>query len=148
MTSPAPPRPPLEVFLYSSAMTDWLLLVVHDASSGRYSHQCAGMTTASREVAGLGIPCEGPESSRRLQAFFEGAYAWGTSVAEMAPAHVVELERLVGSVKPCGAVMEHGVHFTDYELRLDRSRLDEAVEGWLPVTYGPDAATLLFPNSD
>lgn len=126
----------------------WLLLVLPYQPGTRYHQQCGGLLNLQRRIEGLGIPCEGSAESQALQRFFvESTFAYDHPARDMADADLDRLDALVRSVGVRGMV-DHDLHTLDAGLTLDRDRIDDMVEAWVPVRFADHPGVLLFPNSD
>jgi len=92
------------------------------------------------------IPVGGPELSAELSSWFISRWRgngydidWTTDLME-------SLAELVSTI-PCWHTVENGEDRREY-LQLEKDRINECVEAWVPVRtpFGP--GVLLFENSD
>lgn len=125
-----------------------LLLLVHHPTGVCYETQAAGVATEQRSAQGFLVPLatrdaahEGADLLAPLARFFHAHRLCGSS-RPLTEAQAEELAALVGAI-PCWTEQDSRAH-----LELDRGRLHECAEAWVPVRspYGP--ALLLFDNCD
>lgn len=138
-----------------------LVVIVHAPTGVVYGHQCAGLATDMRHVEGFLVPIcldqRFGSFDRTMQADYHlqvmmsfGAALSGTPPAsgDDWPAEILDkLEYAVADLVMWRTTLDgHGD--ARLSLQLDRSRLAELTEAWVPVItpYGP--GTLLFENSD
>ena len=121
-------------------------VVVQHPTGIMYGHQCAGVLTDCRSIEGFLIPVGGPELSTDLSSWFVTQWRgngygidWTTDLME-------SLSELVSTI-PCWFTFDDGEDRHEF-LQLDKDRIVECVEAWVPVLtpYGP--GVLLFENSD
>jgi hypothetical protein len=141
------------VFLDPDGTQEFGLFAVVAAPTGvTYAHQCAGFATEVREVEGFLVPLGGPSAARPLVDWFartfggnppfHGSPFWDQWTLE----RVDELAALVAAVPMWRIDRKEGDD--RFFLALDRARLHELTEAWVPVRtpYGP--GVLVFANCD
>jgi hypothetical protein len=136
-----------------------LIAIVAAATGVTYAHQCGGYATIVRQMEGFAVPVGDATAAHPLRAFFSQRFHGNPPVLEdgadkrtdggWTAADLEQLNRLLEQVafwktSPDGG----GVDDERVFLRLDRSRLQELTEAWIPVStpYGP--GVLVFANSD
>jgi uncharacterized protein DUF6210 len=148
------------IFLNPDGTQDFGVLVIVAAPTGViYAHQCGGVYNLQREAEGFVVPVGSPEAAKPLLAFFKRRFRGNppdrepgqalTPWAAWTPNALAELASLVSEIylwktNPDSAETED----ERVAISLDRSRLDELTEAWIPVltVYGP--GILVFANSD
>ena len=133
-----------------------LLVIVHAKTGVIYASQCAGIATDVREAEGFLVPVavSDPATTERrnidhaLLTFFADKFRGSPPPysGEWTPHLLAELDALVACIvfwKTRRASTGERGH-----LALDRSRLADLTEAWIPVItpYGP--GTLVTANSD
>ena len=126
-----------------------LALLVDAATGVLYEHQCAGLATEPRVLEGFLIPLADAPAAQPFHAFFHDKAAepcWSAGSTWSAD-RVDALAALVAGVR-CYHHSEPGRDPLVEWLALDRDRLGELTEGWIPVTspYGP--GVLFHDNCD
>jgi Family of unknown function (DUF6210) len=136
-----------------------LLVIVAAATGVTYAHQCAGYATVIRQLEGFAVPVGDATAAQPLRAFFSQRFHGNPPIGEWdaekrvddewTAADLETLDLLLGHIAlwktfPEGSGMDDERAF----LHLDRSRLAELTEAWIPVrcVYGP--GVLVFANSD
>jgi hypothetical protein len=136
-----------------------LVVIVMAPTGVIYGHQCAGLNNEQRTAEGFAVPLGGAAPAQPLLGFFRETFhgnppAMDESLdarlgAQWSEEALDELATLVGAIPfwktyPESAGREDQRTF----LELDRARLSELTEAWIPVTtaYGP--GVLIFDNSD
>jgi hypothetical protein len=136
-----------------------LMVIVAAATGVTYAHQCGGYATRIRQLEGFAVPVGDATAAQPLRAFISQRFRGNPSIVKggaderaddgWTAADLEQLNVLLGHIAlwktfPEGA----GVDDERALLRLDRSRLDELTEAWIPVStpYGP--GVLVFANSD
>jgi hypothetical protein len=140
------------VFIASEGAAELgLLLIVSSPTDVIYHVQCDGVACDQRSIEGFLVPLGQRESSERMwnELFCDehlgnrGPIPWQTPSLV---GYLDRLEQIVGAV----VCWKREADDTDQRLllRLDRTRLEQCVEAWIPVIspYGP--AILTFENSD
>lgn len=128
----------------------WLALVVRAPTGVVYGHQCCGVSCCHHLVEGFHVLLDGLTLDLRpaeLDAQAGGLHLGGVCYQLGRTADVERLAAAVGQVVCQRATLDLA-ESVRAPLVLDRSRLDQAVEAWLPVEspYGP--GVLLYPNCD
>jgi hypothetical protein len=147
---------------------EWLGVVVRARTGITYWGQCGGNYLRNREVEGFFVPVGGASSvfhtdgsfapsPRDFAEFFKsrvgiespdaGPSAWARGALE-------ELEKLVALLpwwrldqRPGEGPRSGEPHGSRYPLALDRGRLDECIEAWVPVDLRQDGSgVLVFEN--
>lgn len=139
----------------------WLGLVVRRPTGVVYGTQCAGVCIHERFVEGFYVPLGGPsfdldqtdfllpDRSDLTRAFHDdgGGCISSPSTGDTLPSEMLErLARAVASIVCWETTLEdrdHRGHVT-----LDRARLAEAVEAWLPVESPLGPGVLVYENCD
>ncbi len=129
-------------------VADYLLLIVAAPTGVHYQHQCGGYACLQLSQEGFLVQVGAKDSAERLFQWFwkhfkgncMNATAWKEE-------HLVEELGTLVSTLPCYHTNEAGED-TRHFLQLDRGRMDECVEAWIPVhsPYGP--GILVLDNSD
>jgi Family of unknown function (DUF6210) len=137
------------VFLNPDGAEDFGLQVIVEHPTGVvYAHQCAGYLTELMAVEGFLIPIGGPDAARRIYGWFWQAFE-GTGYAPdgWTKERIDQLASLVAEI-PCWLTHADGKRDERRFLELDRGRIGECVEAWIPVAtpYGP--GILVVENSD
>jgi hypothetical protein len=139
-----------------------LAVIVHAKTGVVYANQCAGFATEIREAEGFLVPvgCTDPSLEddqtnieNAIDSFFKQRfrhYPPPHAGEEWTPGLVDELGALIGRI----VVWRTGRDDEPTEptertyLALDRSRLAELTEAWIPVVTPYGAGTLVTDNSD
>ncbi len=121
-------------------------VVVRHPTGITYGHQCAGVLTDCRSVEGFLIPVGGPELSASLSSWFVTRWRGNGNAIDWTIDLLESLAELVSTI-PCWQTVDDGEDQREF-LQLDKDRIAECVEAWVPVLtpYGP--GVLLFENSD
>lgn len=132
----------------------WLHVIVEAATGAVYAAQCAGVANELRSCEGYLVPVGGlkmdPAAGRidtaGLRAVFhDGRVCLGAG--EPLPAErLAALEAWITQV-PFWIVAAHGGSLRQ-ALELDRGRLDEIAEAWVPVRTPLGRAVLVWKNCD
>ena len=136
-----------------------LIAIVAAPTRVTYAHQCGGLATEIREIEGFAVPLGGISATEPLCTFFRqqfggnpptisGKYA---SIFERrwTAARLDELGRLVGEIMFWKTVFDSTASDDQPSaLLLDRTRLSDLTEAWIPVKTAYGAGVLIFPNSD
>ncbi len=137
------------IFLNPDGAEDFGLQVIVEHPTGVvYAHQCAGYLTEIRAVEGFLIPVGGPEAARRICDWFWRTFE-GTGYAPVGwtDGRVDQLAGLVAQV-PCWLTLPGGVDDERRSMELDRGRIGECVESWIPVKTPYGRGILVVENSD
>jgi hypothetical protein len=134
----------------------WLGVVVRHPTGIVYANQCAGVATENRLVEGYlqllggsqydvdrGMISLGPFTD----AFHEGdacKYVWRGR--EVPTERLAQLAKLVGEIPYWLARLD--ASDTKQALRLDRTRIDEIAEAWIPVETPDGPGVLVHKNCD
>jgi hypothetical protein len=121
-------------------------VVVQHPTGITYGHQCAGLLTDCRSVQGFLIPVGGTELSANLSSWCVTRWRGNGYDINWTTDLIKSLSDLVSTI-PCWHTVDDGGDRREF-LQLDRDRIAECVEAWVPVLtpYGP--GVLLFENSD
>jgi hypothetical protein len=126
---------------------EYLLIIVAAPTGVVYEHQCDGTTCDQRSQEGFLVQV-GEEGSPGViyDWFWKHFRGTGMTAAGWSDLLVDELELVIAGI-PCWHIDSHGRDERGF-LKLDRARIDECVEAWIPVLspYGP--AILVLNNSD
>jgi hypothetical protein len=129
------------------------LLVAVEAPTGAvYWHQCAGYLCSQRHVEGFAVPLGTRQAAQELIDFFAREFkGWPPPVSRKEPwneANLAELEAVVTKIPYWHCEPENRREDRSGPLRLDRSRVDEITEAWVPVVTLDGPGILMFENSD
>lgn len=148
------------IFLNPDGRQEMGLIAIIAAQTGvTYAHQCGGLAAVECHLQGFAIPLGGPAAAAPLQRFFRETFQGNPPITrqhsqtsgsrQWTDIQLDELAALVGAVElwktyPSQARQEDQRAF----VQLDRSRIGELTEAWIPVqtVYGP--GVLVLPNSD
>lgn len=130
------------------------LYVIVAAQTGvTYETQCGGTHCLSRHVEGFLVPCPsegfegGGDIEERLAAFFARHFRGEAVPASAWPAYLVdELSIIVRDVVFWRTPLEGSSE--RLHLSLDRQRLADCIEAWVPVMTPDGRGVLTFTNSD
>ena len=127
------------------------LLVAIVAQTGlTYAHQCGGITNDVREVEGFIVPLGASDLANILHRFFRRRFRGNPpqSGGQWADNDLRDLSDIVSQIAFWDTGQSNKDDFQKTHLTLDKSRLDELTEAWVPVVtvYGP--GILMFDNSD
>lgn len=129
---------------------DWGLFVILDArTSTMYEVQCGGPSTLQRSAEGLLVPVGDAIAARPLREFFADAFRGNPPPAggsEWSEAQLDEVAGIVGRV-PYWSRRDDGSDRRSM-LKLNRERVSEMTEAWIPVETSDGAGILIFKNSD
>lgn len=136
-----------------------LIVIVAAATGVTYAHQCGGHATVIRQMEGFAVPVGDATAAQPLRAFFHQRFLGNPPAVERdtekrsddgwTAADLEKLDLLLGQIALWETFPEgSGVDDERAFLQLDRSRLEELTEAWIPVSsrYGP--GMLVFANSD
>jgi hypothetical protein len=148
------------IFLDPDGTQDFGLLVIVAAPTGVvYTHQCSGVYTLQREAEGSVVPVGGPAAAKALLGFFWRRFRDNPPYREpggaldprdeWTPDALARLKALVSEIflwktHPDSAEAEDD----RAAISLDRSRLDELTEAWIPILTVYGSGILAFANSD
>jgi hypothetical protein len=138
------------IFLNPDWTEDIGLHVIVEAPTGVvYAHQCAGCLTETRAVEGFLIPVGGAEAARRIYAWFWSTFKGNCygPIEWVEGRQLRELEVLVAQV-PCWLTHPDGQDDERRFLELDKNRLGDCVEAWVPVKTPYGRGILVLENSD
>ena len=127
------------------------LLVIIDVSTGViYASQCGGIACEVREAEGFAVPVGGPADAEPFRRLFRQRFGDNPTdprIANWPDGAHQELASLVGHV-PLWRTTRSDDLTAPAVLELDRTRLVELTDAWIPVrsVYGP--GWLLFDNGD
>lgn len=146
------------VFLEPDGTWDeWLAVVIEHPTGVVYSQQCGGTANDHRLVEGYLVPLGGPQCDaeegriavpRLRDVFHRGTgcdYTWVGY--DLPPDRRERLAALVATV-PYWKIHLDGVRDARLPLALDRSRIDEICEAWVPVVTPDGPGILLYANCD
>jgi hypothetical protein len=148
------------VFLDPDGTQQLGLVIIVAAKTGVwYAHQCGGYSTEERDIKGFAVPLGAVSAEQPLISFFRDTFhgnppaldrdleadaggQWSADALDVLAALVGAI--LFWKTYPRTSGYEDERTF----LELDRSRLRELTEAWVPVrtVYGP--GVLIFANSD
>jgi hypothetical protein len=137
------------VFLDPDGTSDLGLILLVLAPTGvEYQTQAAGLLTKPLVGEGFLIPLGRRDLEARLMRFFQSEFQDHSyaPVAVWTEDRLRRLDSLVGEI-PVWETRRDGGD-ARHHLTLDRTRIDDLTEAWIPVLspYGP--AVLLFENCD
>lgn len=134
----------------------WLGVVVRAETGVIYATQCAGVATEQRLVQGFYVPLGGSKYDVdagyiELASFNDvfhdhGACHWNWTGTALPKERLNTLSRLVEEISYWSSSAECRDH--KYQLRLDRSRISEIAEAWIPVHTPDGPGVLLYDNCD
>ncbi|MHA3774819.1 DUF6210 family protein [Verrucomicrobiota bacterium sgz303538] len=135
---------------------DWSAVVIRWPTGVAYATQCGGVACKQRIVEGYLVPLSGsrfdPDAGQLSSALFRDVFHRGTACiytwtgADVPADRLTRLDELIRDVP----YWRHSsIHESLRErLGLDRSRLSEICEGWVPVLTPDGAGVFLFDNCD
>lgn len=129
---------------------DWGLFVIVDARTGTmYEVQCGGHSTVQRSTEGYLVPVGDAIAARPLREFFADAFSGNPPPTGGNHWSANQLDELAGIVArvPYWSMTEDGTYQRSL-LKLDKGRMSEITEAWIPVDTLDGAGTLIFKNSD
>ncbi len=113
-----------------------------------YAHQCAGHANERREREGYLLPVGTAKLAAPLRELFRREFrGWppGTSSATWTDERLDALGAIVATIPFWQTGREEDRRSS---LALDRSRLDDLTEGWIPVQTPEGRGILVFEKSD
>ncbi|RYD37716.1 MAG: hypothetical protein EOP86_02800 [Verrucomicrobiaceae bacterium] len=126
---------------------DYLILIVTAETGVTYVHQCGGFACLQNSAEGFLVQVGTSDDRERLYDWFQSEFEGSCMNSSVwTPDRTAMLESLISHIA-CGHVNSDGVDFR-HMLQLDRERMQECVEAWIPVLspYGPGLVVL--NNSD
>jgi hypothetical protein len=144
--------PSIQLPLDGDQPDDWLLLIVKAATGVTYQHQYGGYLCHQARIEGFLVPVCQPQVLGRLRQVFSdrlGGYAmsgtkdWTEHKIENL---ISEIEKIVGATGYPAASEEPPAELPP--VALDRGRLEELDEAWIPVRTPDGAGYLAWTNSD
>jgi len=135
---------------------DWLAVVVRRETGVVYGTQCAGVATQQRFVEGYLVPLGGFKNdvddgridfASFTEIFHEdGACKWGWTGQAVPRDRMARLTKALGELPfwRCSLDGQDSKH----PLRLDRVRIGELAEAWIPVETPDGPGVLLYKNCD
>lgn len=134
----------------------WLGVIVAGATGVVYANQCAGVGCDQREQEGYYVPLGGVkreategaiDTSELTRPFHDARGCDWSRVGEMIPpACMAALEEAVAEI-PFWSTMPEGVDVRGH-LSLDRTRLSDIREAWVPVQTPDGPGILVWENCD
>jgi hypothetical protein len=157
-----PSTEPIHIFLDPDGTQEFGLYVIVETATGvEYSHQCAGLYNEIRTMEGFLVPLGGFDESRPLQKFFRVHFHGNPPLPKEFAASVYgakwteelldELEALVAQIDFWKTSSPNDTEDDQTQrafLHLDRSRVRELTEAWVPVATVYGVGVLVFSNSD
>jgi Family of unknown function (DUF6210) len=129
---------------------DWGVFVIADSPTGTtYEVQCGGHSTEQRSAEGYLVPVGDAAAARPLQDFFARAFGGNPPPAggnRWSDTQLDELAGIVGQL-PYWSRSQDGSDQRSL-LKLNRERVSELTEAWIPVEMLGGAGILIFKNSD
>lgn len=126
---------------------DYLLLIVLAPTHIYYTHQCGGYSCDQKRAEGFLVPVGVANDLERLNHWFELTFGGFCMDASVWDAKKTEsLARIIAKIQ-CWHSDEEGNDQVHY-LKLDRSRMSECIEAWIPVLSPYGAGILVLANSD
>ncbi len=138
------------VTLNPDGFRDFGLLVVVRAPTGVvYRNQCGGYYCLQLTAEGFAVPVGDVEAAKEIVEFFDGEFeGWPPDRGESwNESNLAELEAIVAKM-PCWKCGPKPGRDEEAFLKLDRTRLDEMTEAWIPVVTADGPGILTFENSD
>ena len=141
------------VYLDPDGTGEFGLLVVVEAPTGVvYWHQCAGYMCSQRHAEGFVVPLGDRTAAEEIIAFFAKEFSgWPPPSAGDEPwneRNLSELDGIVAKIPYWHRTPERRRDEKRGLLKLDRSRVDEITEAWVPVVTLDGPGILVFENSD
>jgi hypothetical protein len=139
----------LHVFLNPDGSQDpGLVVIVQHPTGVMYSHQCGGHATLMRQLEGFLLPLGEAVHAQALfdwywQEFQGHAYP---PLIDWTEHRTQALGSLVGTI-PCWLTLESGDDRREF-LQLDETRMEECLEGWIPVLTPYGKGILVVKTSD
>ena len=120
------------------------MLLVERPTGIVYEQQCGGHLNEVRSAEGFLVPVGDAMTAAPLRAWFASKFRGNPERERWNVEDEDQLDQLLHAVREWPIDRREG----PWPLALDRTRLAELTEAWVPVTseYGP--AVLLFRNSD
>jgi len=133
----------------------WIAVAVRHQTGVIYGSQCAGVATEERRIEGFLVPLGGwkyePDSGRidldhLTDVFHEGdSCKYGWTGRNLPGERLQRLSVLVGEIPYWRCGFERSDRFA---IHLDKNRIDEIAEAWIPVETPDGPGTLLYKNCD
>lgn len=143
------PDTKLYIFLNpDGTQKDGLYALIESSTGIEYAAQTGGYANEMRSAEGFLIPLGDAKAAQPLIAWFQREFAGHSypPVPEWTQTRIDHLSNLVCQI-PCWHTSREGNDRREM-LQLDKSRIDECTEAWVPVItpFGP--GILLFANCD
>jgi hypothetical protein len=145
--------PSIQLPLDGDRPDDWLLLVIRAATGVTYEHQYGGYVCSHVSVEGFLVPICQPGLLGRLRQVFSAPRLGGRGISGTSGWGEQEIGNLVGEIEEI--VGSTGYPTTSDEppaelpaVALDRGRLEELDEAWIPVRTPDGPGYLAWVNSD
>jgi hypothetical protein len=124
-----------------------LVLLVPHRSGVAYRQQCNGAKCEHRELEGFALPMAGAAAARGFMRWFEERFPSYSLPENWREEDYADLSSLVRTIMswPEDSADNAG---DLVPLELDRERLGEVTEAWIPVVSALGPAVLVFENSD
>ena len=141
------------VYIDPNGTGEFGLLVVVEAPTGVvYWHQCAGYMCSQHHAEGFVVPLADREAADEIIAFFAREFSgWPPPSGPEEPwneRNLAELEGIVAKIPYWQRNPERRPDEKRCPLKLDRSRVEEITEAWVPVVTLDGPGILVFENSD
>lgn len=137
-------------------LPDWVVIIVRHETGVVYGIQCAGVATEQRFIEGYLVPAGGSkydidEGTIGVGPFVEvfhesGACQWSWTGQSLPPERQAFLGKLVESIPFWGCALDRDDH--KHRIQIDKARIDEVAEGWIPIQTPDGPGVLLFKNCD
>lgn len=132
----------------------WLMLVVAGNTGVVYEQQCGGLACYVRQLEGYLVPLGGlkfdPEQGQLAPVDLTAVFHAKSSCVgyeTLSPDRVRQLRDCIAMI-PYWTSSADGDTETRVPLALDESRVDEAVEAWVPVSTPDGRGVLMWENCD
>jgi hypothetical protein len=120
-----------------------LLLLIPAETGVIFGHQAGGLRCDQHALEGFVVPLAGAGEAKAFADWFaERVPGWWSTTDEWTERDCDELDALLGNI------VSYGEGDARQRLSLDRTRLTETSEAWIPVHTALGPGYLIFENSD
>ena len=125
-----------------------MVFIVESPTGVIYGNQCGGYVNQENKVEGFAIPLGERELEEELYSFFEtefGGHGYHPEI-QWTESRIEKLAEIIGKI-PCWECSQDDQDMK-HLLQLDRTRMDQCIEAWIPCTAGSYRGYLALKNSD